>query len=156
MALDVHPGQALRWKLRYSVRPKCHPLLLDNNLNSRGTVLLNVYQLFLLTAYKFHTYAKELPKGECSLFSLIVVMMMMMMMMIIVITIPFYTLSSIHSAKASGAEPKTSTSQKVRTRIQCGNNPASRNHASWKAPGRFHFYGSCCNRTSNKWKSWQS
>ena len=115
MALDAHPGQALRWKLRYSVRPKCHPLLLDNNLNSRGTVLLNVYQLFLLTAYKFHTYAKELPKGECSLFSLVVVMMMMMMMMmtmmmmmmmmIIVITIPFYTLSSIHSAKASGADP---------------------------------------------------
>ena len=131
MALDAHPGQALRWKLRYSVRPKCHPLLLDNNLNSRGTVLLNVYQLFLLTAYKFHTYAKELPKGECSLFSLIVVMMMMMivmmmmmmrrmrmrmrmrmmvmvmmmMMMMTVITIPFYTLSSIHSAKASGAEP---------------------------------------------------
>ena len=106
MALDAHPGQALRWKLRYSVRPKCHPLLLDNNLNSRGTVLLNVYQLFLLTAYKFHIYAKELPKGECSLFSLIVVMMMMMMMMMmIVIAIPFYTLSSIHSAKASGAEP---------------------------------------------------
>ena len=105
MALDAHPGQALRWKLRYSVRPKCHPLLLDNNLNSRGTVLLNVYQVFLLTAYKFHTYAKELPKGECSLFSLIVVMMMMMMMMMIVIAIPFYTLSSIHSAKASGAEP---------------------------------------------------
>ena len=103
MALDAHPGQALRWKLRYSVRPKCHPLLLDNNLKSRWTVLLNVYQLFLLTAYKFHTYVKELPKGECSLFSLIVVMMMMMMM--IVITIPFYTLSSIRSAKASGAEP---------------------------------------------------
>ena len=107
MALDAHPGQALRWKLRYSVRPKCHPLLLDNNLNSRGTVLLNVYQLFLLTAYKFHTYAKELPKGECSLFSLIVVMMMMMMMMMmimIVFAIPFYTLSSIHSAKVSGAK----------------------------------------------------
>ena len=111
MALDAHPGQALRWKLRYSVRPKCHPLLLDNNLNSRGTVLLNVYQLFLLTAYKFHTYAKELPKGECSLFSLIVVMMMMMMMMmIIVITIPFYTLGSIHSAKASGCLLYTSPS----------------------------------------------
>ena len=120
MALDAHPGQALRWKLRYSVRPKCHPLLLDNNLNSRGTVLLNVYQLFLLTAYKFHTYAKELPKGECSLFSLIVVMMMMMMimmmmmmMMMIVITIPFYTFGSIRSAKASGAEPSHNRMPKV-------------------------------------------
>ena len=27
VALDAHPGQALRRKLLYSVRPKCHPLL---------------------------------------------------------------------------------------------------------------------------------
>ena len=114
MTLDAHPGQALRWKLRYSVRPKCHPLLVDNKLNSRGTVLLNVYQLFLLTAYKFHTYAEELPKGECSLFSLIVMMMMMMIIIIIiVITIPFYILGGIRSAKASGAEPSHIRMHKV-------------------------------------------
>ena len=67
MALDAHPGQALHRKLMYSVRPKCHPLLLDEDLNSRESILLNVYQLFLLTAKKFLVYAKELPRGKSSL-----------------------------------------------------------------------------------------
>ncbi|KAJ7385969.1 hypothetical protein OS493_012301 [Desmophyllum pertusum] len=64
MSLNAHPGLALSMKLMYSVRPKCHPLLLDHNLNTRQSILLNVYHVFLLTAYKFHTYAKELPRGR--------------------------------------------------------------------------------------------
>ena len=64
VSLNAHPGEALRRKLLYSVRPKCHPLLLDHHLNTRHSTLLNVYQVFLLTAYKFHTYVKELPRGK--------------------------------------------------------------------------------------------
>ncbi|KAL9972745.1 hypothetical protein ACROYT_G019110 [Oculina patagonica] len=63
VSLNAHPGESLRRKLLYSVRPKCHPLLLDQNLNTRQGILLNVYHVFLLTAHKFHTYAKELPRG---------------------------------------------------------------------------------------------
>lgn len=32
-------------KLRTYFRPKCHPLLLDGNINSAATVRLNVYQV---------------------------------------------------------------------------------------------------------------
>ncbi|XP_068702144.1 telomerase reverse transcriptase-like [Montipora foliosa] len=64
VALEAHPGQALRRKLLFSIRPKCHPLLLDQDLNSRESILFNVFQLFLLTAKKFHTYTKELPRGR--------------------------------------------------------------------------------------------
>ncbi|PFX33058.1 Telomerase reverse transcriptase [Stylophora pistillata] len=64
VSLDAHPGEALSKKLRYSVRPKCHPLLLDPNMNTRENTLLNVFHVFLLTAYKFHTYVKELPRGS--------------------------------------------------------------------------------------------
>lgn len=67
MSLNAHPGEALRRKLLCSVRPKCHPLLLDHYLNTRHSILLNVYQVFLLTAYKFHTYIKELPRGRSCL-----------------------------------------------------------------------------------------
>ena len=70
VSLDAHPGEALSKKLRYSVRPKCHPLLLDPNMNTRENALLNVFHVFLLTAYKFHTYVKELPRGELSAFYL--------------------------------------------------------------------------------------
>ena len=63
VSLDTHPAQALHRKLLLSVRPKCHPLLLDHNLNSRENILFNAYQTFLLAAHKFHTYIKELPKG---------------------------------------------------------------------------------------------
>lgn len=43
------------------MRPKCHALLLDCDLNSPTTVRLNVYQAFLLTAMKLHWCVRLLP-----------------------------------------------------------------------------------------------
>lgn len=48
------PGKALVAKLCAHLRPKCHHLLLDTSINSPATVRLNLYQMLLLAAMKFH------------------------------------------------------------------------------------------------------
>jgi len=63
VTLNAHRGQALCRNLPFSVRLKCHRLLLNHYRNLRETVLLNVYKLFL-TAHNFRTYAKDLPGGH--------------------------------------------------------------------------------------------
>lgn len=45
--LVQNPGRMMSSKLRTYLRPKCHPLLLDGNINSPATVRLNVYQVHL-------------------------------------------------------------------------------------------------------------
>ncbi|XP_078435925.1 telomerase reverse transcriptase [Wolffia australiana] len=51
-------------KLCNYMRPKCHPLFYDSNVNSPATVRLNLYQAFLLCAMKFHAYLRHLPSGS--------------------------------------------------------------------------------------------
>ncbi|XP_057849916.2 telomerase reverse transcriptase isoform X5 [Cryptomeria japonica] len=55
------PGYHLLVKLCQFMRPKCHPIFYDSDLNSPTTVRLNVYQAFLLCAMKFHVYACSVP-----------------------------------------------------------------------------------------------
>ncbi|KAI9101444.1 hypothetical protein K1719_023926 [Acacia pycnantha] len=54
------PGLSLKEKLCAFLRPKCHPIFFDLNINSAAVVRLNVYQAFLLCAMKFHCYICEL------------------------------------------------------------------------------------------------
>ncbi|KAA8520248.1 hypothetical protein F0562_014504 [Nyssa sinensis] len=54
------PGHHLKAKLCDYLRPKCHPLFYDSNINSAAVVRLNIYQAFLLCAMKFHCYIFDL------------------------------------------------------------------------------------------------
>ncbi|CAI8596170.1 unnamed protein product [Vicia faba] len=54
------PGTRLKEKLRLFLRPKCHPLFFDSNINSAEVVRLNIYQMFLICAMKFHCYIRDL------------------------------------------------------------------------------------------------
>ncbi|KAG8391253.1 hypothetical protein BUALT_Bualt01G0168900 [Buddleja alternifolia] len=53
-------GRQLKTKLRNYLRPKCHPIFYDSNINSPGIVRLNIYQVFLLCAMKFLCYVSNL------------------------------------------------------------------------------------------------
>lgn len=57
---DDGRGRLLKTKLYAYLRPKCHPLFYDSNINSAAIVRLNIYQAFLLAAMKFHCYVSEL------------------------------------------------------------------------------------------------
>lgn len=57
-------GYYLMTKLCQFMRPKCHPIFYDANINSPATVFLNAYQAFLLCAMKFHAYNCSLPCGS--------------------------------------------------------------------------------------------
>ncbi|XP_052170563.1 telomerase reverse transcriptase [Diospyros lotus] len=54
------PARHLKEKLCHFLRPKCHPIFYDSNINSAAAVRLNVYQAFLLSAMKFHCYVYDL------------------------------------------------------------------------------------------------
>ncbi|KAF5736435.1 telomerase reverse transcriptase-like [Tripterygium wilfordii] len=54
------PGRHLKAKLRGYMRPKCHSIFFDSNVNSAAVVRLNVFQAFLLCAMKFHCYVADL------------------------------------------------------------------------------------------------
>ncbi|KAJ9534464.1 hypothetical protein QJQ45_016169, partial [Haematococcus lacustris] len=54
--LTARPGRQLAQRLAQSLRPKCHPLLINTALNSHHTACLNVYQAFLVSAMKLHGY----------------------------------------------------------------------------------------------------
>ncbi|XP_022636925.1 telomerase reverse transcriptase isoform X3 [Vigna radiata var. radiata] len=54
------PGINLKEKLCLFLRPKCHPIFFDSNINSAAVVRLNVFQVFLLCAMKFHCYIRDL------------------------------------------------------------------------------------------------
>ncbi|GMH42417.1 hypothetical protein BSKO_10336 [Bryopsis sp. KO-2023] len=56
-----NPGRRLLTRLCMHVRIKCHPLLLDSTINSPTTVRVNIYQMLLLCAIKFHCYVASLP-----------------------------------------------------------------------------------------------
>ncbi|XP_022152578.1 telomerase reverse transcriptase isoform X3 [Momordica charantia] len=50
------PGHHLKAKLCDFLRPKCHPIFFDLNINTPAVVRLNIFQSFLLCAMKFHCY----------------------------------------------------------------------------------------------------
>lgn len=54
------PCQHLERKLWNFMRPKCHPIFFDSNINSAPVVRLNIYQAFLLCAMKFHCYVSSM------------------------------------------------------------------------------------------------
>ncbi|GKV43306.1 hypothetical protein SLEP1_g50612 [Rubroshorea leprosula] len=54
------PGHNLKRKVCDFLRPKCHTIFFDSNINSAAVVRLNIYQAFLLCAMKFHCYVSEL------------------------------------------------------------------------------------------------
>jgi telomerase reverse transcriptase len=54
------PGRRLKAKLCGFMRPKCHPIFFDSNINSAAVVRLNIYQAFLVCAMKFHCYVCDL------------------------------------------------------------------------------------------------
>ncbi|KAK9123509.1 hypothetical protein Sjap_013111 [Stephania japonica] len=62
--LTVHwhqkPGRHLKTKLCDYLRPKCHPIFYDSNINSVAVVRLNIYQSFMLCAMKFHCYVCDM------------------------------------------------------------------------------------------------
>ncbi|XP_024531883.1 telomerase reverse transcriptase-like isoform X1 [Selaginella moellendorffii] len=51
-------GLNLVVKMFHFMRPKCHPVFYDSEINSASTISLNAYQAFLLCAMKFHAYLK--------------------------------------------------------------------------------------------------
>ncbi|XP_013361352.1 PREDICTED: telomerase reverse transcriptase [Chinchilla lanigera] len=57
----VRAGWNMRRKLLAVLRLKCHGLFLDLQVNSLRTVLINVYKIFLLQAYRFHACVLQLP-----------------------------------------------------------------------------------------------
>eukprot|EP00963_Diacronema_lutheri_P012874 scaffold2044_cov305-Pavlova_lutheri.AAC.24 len=60
--LTKRPGKMLATKLCSYMRPKCHAILFDRAINSPTTIRLNVYQLFMLSAMKFHCHVSRMPK----------------------------------------------------------------------------------------------
>ncbi|VVB14812.1 unnamed protein product [Arabis nemorensis] len=62
VAWQNKPVKNLGRKMCYFLVPKCHPVLFDSNINSGEIVRLNIYQIFLLAAMKFHCYVYELSR----------------------------------------------------------------------------------------------
>eukprot|EP00752_Nemacystus_decipiens_P012225 g10838.t1 len=59
-------GACLMGKMKRFMSPKCHALMLDEGelgINSRSTVLLNVYEMLLVCAAKTAASALRLPRG---------------------------------------------------------------------------------------------
>ncbi|XP_076104815.1 uncharacterized protein LOC143073284 [Mytilus galloprovincialis] len=57
-------GVTMKRKLFRSIRLKCHPLYIDSQLNSIDIVIVNIYKILLLSAYKFTQYTKHLAKKD--------------------------------------------------------------------------------------------
>ncbi|XP_024989026.1 telomerase reverse transcriptase [Cynara cardunculus var. scolymus] len=55
-----NPGRHFSGKLCDYLRPKCHAIFYDSNINSAAVVRLNIHQAFLLCAMKFHCYICDL------------------------------------------------------------------------------------------------
>ncbi|XP_027575177.1 telomerase reverse transcriptase isoform X3 [Pipra filicauda] len=57
-------GKNMKYKLIAVLKLKCHCLFLDLQINSLRTVLINVYKIFLLQAYRFHACVLQLPFNQ--------------------------------------------------------------------------------------------
>ncbi|XP_030368445.1 telomerase reverse transcriptase isoform X1 [Strigops habroptila] len=57
-------GKNMKYKLIAVLKLKCHCLFLDLQINSLKTVLINIYKIFLLQAYRFHACVLQLPFNQ--------------------------------------------------------------------------------------------
>ncbi|XP_065523856.1 telomerase reverse transcriptase isoform X1 [Lathamus discolor] len=57
-------GKNMKYKLTAVLKLKCHSLFLDLKINNLRTVLVNIYQIFLLQAYRFHACVLQLPFNQ--------------------------------------------------------------------------------------------
>ncbi|XP_027535502.1 telomerase reverse transcriptase isoform X5 [Neopelma chrysocephalum] len=57
-------GKNMKYKLIAVLKLKCHSLFLDLQINSLRTVLINIYKIFLLQAYRFHACVLQLPFNQ--------------------------------------------------------------------------------------------
>ncbi|XP_032551118.1 telomerase reverse transcriptase isoform X3 [Chiroxiphia lanceolata] len=57
-------GKNMKNKLIAVLKLKCHCLFLDLQINSLRTVLINIYKIFLLQAYRFHACVLQLPFNQ--------------------------------------------------------------------------------------------
>ncbi|XP_061200302.1 telomerase reverse transcriptase [Neopsephotus bourkii] len=57
-------GKNMKYKLTAVLKLKCHSLFLDLQINSLRAVLINIYQIFLLQAYRFHACVLQLPFNQ--------------------------------------------------------------------------------------------
>jgi len=60
--LSRNAGRAMRNKLMFTLRNRCHRIFFDNSTATDAAVE-NVYRVFLLAAFKLHAYAGHLPRG---------------------------------------------------------------------------------------------
>uniref|UniRef100_A0A8C6ITX4 Telomerase reverse transcriptase n=1 Tax=Melopsittacus undulatus TaxID=13146 RepID=A0A8C6ITX4_MELUD len=58
------PGKNMKYKLAAVLKLKCHSLFLDLQINRLETVLINIYEIFLLQAYRFHACVLQLPFNQ--------------------------------------------------------------------------------------------
>uniref|UniRef100_A0A674HCS2 Telomerase reverse transcriptase n=1 Tax=Taeniopygia guttata TaxID=59729 RepID=A0A674HCS2_TAEGU len=61
---SVTAGKNMKYKLSAVLKLKCHSLFLDLQINSLRTVLINIYKIFLLQAYRFHACVLQLPFNQ--------------------------------------------------------------------------------------------
>lgn len=59
---SVFTGVELLKKVRAFLKPKCHALLFDGDLNSPEVVRLNALHMYLVAAIKFHVLVQKLPQ----------------------------------------------------------------------------------------------
>ncbi|XP_064286540.1 telomerase reverse transcriptase isoform X1 [Passer domesticus] len=61
---SITAGKNMKYKLSAVLKLKCHSLFLDLQINSLRTVLINIYKIFLLQAYRFHACVLQLPFNQ--------------------------------------------------------------------------------------------
>ncbi|KAJ3150898.1 hypothetical protein HDU89_002895 [Geranomyces variabilis] len=61
------PGFAFRHKVMQMLKPKCHAIFIDTELNSIAVVLLNIYQNHRMCAAKFVAYQASMPETASAL-----------------------------------------------------------------------------------------
>jgi len=61
---SVHPALSMVRKLLQATSVKATPLIVDDGVNSKESIHLNIYQAFRFVALKFHIHFKALSKDE--------------------------------------------------------------------------------------------
>ncbi|XP_005517415.1 PREDICTED: telomerase reverse transcriptase [Pseudopodoces humilis] len=61
---NITAGKNMKYKLSAVLKLKCHSLFLDLQINSLRTVLINIYKIFLLQAYRFHACVIQFPFNQ--------------------------------------------------------------------------------------------
>ncbi|KAM7069952.1 telomerase reverse transcriptase isoform 1-T1 [Acridotheres tristis] len=61
---NIAAGKNMKHKLSAVLKLKCHSLFLDLQINSLRTVLINIYKIFLLQAYRFHACVLQIPFNQ--------------------------------------------------------------------------------------------